>query len=239
MKIFTRLFFGVILASLLLLGLTDCGTTPDNDKPDLSIPDAVNPLYFNNGFTSGVLTLDTRYFEVLKGAYLVNGVYTCNTYINVQLMFTGNIFLKNEFYSVTRAQFEPLLGRVAQVTYVWNTQNFPYQICLGELNKGEVITMYKVITNSTNSNGSYGGNSGSLTATKLIRVKDGKIEEQTKSEPTVVVPPQQFRVIKNTFAYEGPGDFIHKVTIDENNKIDEENEGNNNKSDSSKGLVVK
>lgn len=222
----------------LIVVLSRCKQVKDLIKPDLSIPKIVNPVNFNNGFTSGIITLDNQLREVVKGPYFNGTTYSCNTFFNVPISFTGNIFLQNEFYSITRKEFVSQLNRDANVTYVWNTFNFPYQICFDSLKVGEEITVYKVITNTGLNEGNYSGN-GSKTLTKLIRVKDGKIEEQKSSQPTLIVPAQQFRVIKSTFNYKGPGDFIHTVIIDENNKIDEENEGNNSQSDTTKGLIVR
>lgn len=234
-KIGVALLIGISLT----VTANSCKKIADLAKPDLAIPDIVNPVNFNNGFTNGIITLDNQRHEILKGPYRNGTSVTCNTFFNATINFVGNVFLKNEFYSVTRNEFSSELNRNANVTYVWNTLNFPYKICFDSLRIGEKITVYKVITNSSLNQGTYSGNSGSRTATKLIRVKDGKIEEQKSSQPTLVVPPQQFRVIKTTFLYEGPGDFIHIITIDENNKIDEDNEGNNSQSDTTKGLVVR
>ncbi len=235
MKQFVTLLIAYLVLPLFLMNCVQV----NKDKPDLSVPDTVNPAIFHNGISYGILTLDNKFFEVLKGPYFDGISSTCRIYYNVQLVFTGNLYLKNEFYSVTRYEFEPTLGRNAQVTYVWNTLNFPYQICLDSLRVGEKVTVYKVITNSSVSEGSYDGNSGSRSATKLIRVKDGKIVEQLNETPTVVVPPKEYRIIKSTFNYEGAGDFIHIIEVDANNKIDEENEGNNTQADTTKGLIVR
>ena len=156
------------------------------------------------------------------------------TYIGHQYYPMGtSVFLApgtfNEFYSVARynAAYNTF------VKFYWNI-NTPHPFSLYSsdplfmpLQEGEMITMYRMVTNVGGSKGTTEDAGSSNTGVRrVVQVVDGKIVDDNVNVPTQEIMPGQYVPISHEFPFE-PGIYQFEFTADVDNDVQERNEDNN------------
>jgi hypothetical protein len=205
--------FNILSVMLLVFLLNGC----TKDKPDIQVPDIINPADLN-----GYILLFVSQRASISTDINWNGSGTYNYHpAGTPFQLVGYSKLHNRFFGVRK--YSPTLGDTAD--YFWNIDYAPFYIWEGlTLDSGETVTVYKVMANFGNAD----AGPSKVTSSITYSVQGGVatvIDESSHS--TAGLKAKDYVVLSDDLIYNGEGLYNLAYRADANKEVDENNEDNN------------
>jgi hypothetical protein len=213
----------MLLCVIMIAGCKKC-----EEKPDLQVPEFINPIQLNGYIQLYISTRTTISTDVSNGVMFYN-----TTNPGTVFQINGNITVRNRFFKTT--MYSPTINQ--EVDYLWNADIAPYFVQENlQLDSGSIITVYRVLANF----GEGDAQPSTTTSSIVLSVNNGVpsvISQDSHQSPSL--KSKQYTIITEQIVYKGEGLYMLGYIADSNNDVGEDDEDNNSNNSGAANIDVR